>query len=324
MSFIQKFTVILASVLFSTVVFAAGAPSNVQRVFVNMHQGTLTATWGAVDGAAYYRIYYSHTSILDHGGDYDDMDRTQGKETAYAFKTLPYTSGKAFVAVLAVDQHGVESEGFETEASVDLGGTAAPAASSPTSVSTSPSIAANEPIPSVTSIPMAVTSVQAVSQTGVLITFTKALPIGNVFPPTFFMVSDGSGVILESGSGVIVGSGTTILVTTSKQELQKSYFLNILQPVPALDGTNLPTSPTRMPFAGFMERMQSSVSSVASSSSSEIPYVRNPMLPLEPTIAEEPPVKEQPKTNLPKSGIGLFGIATLSGILAGRRMKRRK
>ncbi len=333
MSIKQKFTVILAGVaLVSSVASAAGAPSNVTNTTAVLSGNTITVSWSAVSDAAFYRVYYSRQSILDNGGDYDDTDRTQGTVPSYTFQSLPFKSGKLYVAILAVSADGMESEGFETEASVELPSPAAPAASA----SSVPAIP-TETIPVVTSVPMTVSEVKADSSTGVLITFTKPVLKGHSFSPRFFLISDGSGVVLETGTGVITGSGMSILLETVKQEPTKVYHLTILEPVPAEDGTNLPTSASKISFAGFIVPVEivevweasSSASSISYASIEDLPYVRNPV------IVDSPPVPkpEMPvtvntagvaETGLPDSGIGIFGISIVSGILAGRRMRRRK
>ncbi|MSR67704.1 hypothetical protein EXS65_02685 [Candidatus Peribacteria bacterium] len=330
MSIKQKFTVILAGVtLVSSVVSAAGAPGNVSNASATVSGNTVNVSWSQVSNAAFYRVYYSHQSILNNGGDYDDTDRTQGNTPSYTFQSLPFKSGKLYIAILAVSGDGMESEGFETEASVDLLSAETPPAES---ASASPSASASsfpsvptETIPVVTSIPMTLSEVKAVSETGVLITFTKPLLRGNIFHPQFFLVSDGSGVVLETGTGVITGSGMSILLSTFTQDSTTVYYLSILEPVPADDGTNLPTNANKISFGGFTSSLSvpasvSSASSVSYASIEDIPYVRNPVITEPPSVV----VVDTPKTDLPDSGIGLFGISVVSGILAGKRMRRRK
>lgn len=375
---------------------AAATPSNVTHVEAKLEGGVLTVSWSGPqpgDAVDFYRVYVSHESILDHDGNYDDSVKTPNSETTYVFPELPLKSPKIYIAVLAVNKDGVESEGFESEASVEV----APPASA--SSSEAP-----------TAVPMAISEVRAVSATGVLITFTKPLLI-NVQPePGFFALTDASGAIVDVTFAEV--HDATILLHTGRLEPDRQYFLAILQPIPANDGTNLPTLATKLSFPGFKDQTMppQESSSSAMSSSADAPYVPNPDLgqPPPPAIVNPPEdpvnlalkamrradgtytvvaswgasadsahtlssyvvyttqngqefnqnlllaanktmakydaipagvfgvkiasrdeqghesVGIQKVITLPQSGIGLMGIATLSGLMTGRRMRRKK
>ncbi len=268
MTFKQKTILTLGAALIPVTAFAA-APANIKQVEAFMDGASIGVSWtppesGDID---FYRVYISHESILDHEGNYDDSVRTQANETTYVFATPPLASEKIYVAILAVSKGGEESEGFESEAFVEL---TPPAASG--AVPT-PDPAVMEPEPPAapeTSIPMTVSEVRSVTQTGVLITFTKPIADSTPLEARFFAIIDGSGAGLEIGAIEVVGQ--TILLHTGVQESEKNYFLSILEPVAAMDGTNLPVQEQKLPFTGFLDPNQAV--------SGDIPYVANPELPV--------------------------------------------
>lgn len=293
-------------------VVAAAVPPTISSVDAAIVSGKLTVTWTApqnADDVSFYRVYFSHESIVGNDGNYDDFERTNGPETTYSFTKLPLPSPKIFVAVLAVNAAGQESEGFETEASIEP--------SSSLNSSAAPEMPATS-----TALPMSLISVSAVSQTGILLTFTKTLATMAPLSTEEFFVTDISGAILEIRSVTV--SGSTLLLSTSVQESDKEYLFGTLQPIPATDGTNLPTSGGQMHFRGFRSQTTAEPASV--------PYVRNlmlgqvtgglPVLPVEEKSADI--AKPTKKKDLPDSGVGLLGMTTLAGLLAGRQMLKRK
>ncbi len=266
MTFIQKTILTLSAVLIPATAVAA-APANIRQVEASMNGASLMVSWAPAESGDidFYRIYVSHESILDHEGNYDDSVRTQANETTYVFATPPLASEKIYVAILAVNKEGEESEGFESEASVELAPASVPApAPEPVAVEPEP------PAVTETSIPMTVSEVRSTTQTGVLITFTKPIADSTPLEARFFAIIDGSGAGLEISAIEVIGQ--TILLHTGVQESEKSYFLSILEPVAATDGTNLPVQEQKLPFSGFHDANQAA--------SGDIPYVANPELPV--------------------------------------------
>lgn len=387
MTFKQKTLLTLSAALIPFAA-AAAAPANITQVEARIDNGALSVSWAAPSGDIdFYRIYVSHESILDHEGNYDDTVRTPGSETTFVFPTLPLASEKIFVAILAVNKEGVESEGFESEASVDK-----PAA---------PPVAEPEPAPEQpTAIPMTISQVMSASETGVIIVFTKPIAENTVMEPRFFAIVDGSGAGLEITAVEIAGQA--ILLHTTVQQSEKNYSLRILEPVPAADGTNLPVQEGMNSFIGFKSEEK------PMQAPEEVEYVSNPEAPaVEENLGPpEDPVhlalkamrrtdgtytvvaswgaspdsknilssyilsstkngepfgetmvlaKDQRVTKydgitpgifgvkvaskddkgnesagiqkvitLPESGVGLLGMITVSGLIAGRRLKRKK
>ena len=266
MTFIQKTILTLSAVLIPVTAVAA-APANIRQVEASMNETSLMVSWAPTESGDidFYRIYVSHESILDHEGNYDDSVRTQANETTYVFKTPPLASEKIYIAILAVNKEGEESDGFESEASVEL---APPSVPAPV-----PELVAVEPEPAAvteTSIPMTVSEVRSITQTGVLITFTKPIADSVPLEARFFAIIDGSGAGLEISAIEVIGQ--TILLHTGMQESEKNYFLSILEPVAAMDGTNLPVQEQKVPFTGFLDPNQAV--------SGDILYVANPELPI--------------------------------------------
>ncbi len=225
MTFKQKTILTLGAALIPVTAFAA-APANIKQVEAFMDGASIGVSWtppesGDID---FYRVYISHESILDHEGNYDDSVRTQANETTYVFATPPLASEKIYVAILAVSKGGEESEGFESEASVELAPASVPApAPEPVAVEPEP------PAVTETSIPMTVSEVRSTTQTGVLITFTKPIADSTPLEARFFAIIDGSGAGLEISAIEVIGQ--TILLHTGVQESEKSYFLSILEPL---------------------------------------------------------------------------------------------
>ncbi len=291
MTFKQK-TMLTLALLGVPLFVVAAAPANIPHVGALISNGMLTVTWEAPSDATnidFYRVYFSHASILGNDGNYDDFERTSGGESTYTFKTLPLKSSQIFISVLAVNKDGTESEGFETEASVNISEDASTIAPSTPAeqVSDVPAAApdARQEAPpssgvSGTDMPMSVGSVGAISATGVLIAFSKQVSSSTQFTTDEFVITDMSGAALEI-TGVEV-YGTTIILRTAMQEAKKEYQVSILQPIPSEDGTNMPTGDP-IHFMSFVTEqpssdMPSTETPTPSEQQSSLAYIRNPML----------------------------------------------
>ena len=279
MTFTQK-TILMLGLLGIPLFVVAAAPANISHVGALITNGMLTVTWEAPTDTAnidFYRVYFSHASILGNEGNYDDFERTSGSESTYTFKTLPLKSSKIFVSVLAVNKDSTESEGFETEASVNAPTDAAPVA--PVE-KTSDAPAAQEAPPSsgasATDVPMSIGSVGAISGTGVLFTFSKQVSSSTQFTTDEFTITDMSGAALQITAVEVYG--TTIILRTAMQEAKKEYQVTILQPIPSEDGTNMPTGDP-IHFMSFVtENSAPQEVPMPNDQSSSLAYVRNPML----------------------------------------------
>ncbi|MFA5799627.1 MAG: hypothetical protein WC840_01565 [Candidatus Peribacteraceae bacterium] len=266
MSFKQKTALAVGIFLVALPSFAAGtSPPNVKQIGAELKDGALTVTWaldGGTQGIAFYRLYFSRVSILENNGNYDDFQQTTGPETTYVFPSVPVKGNRIFLSVLAVNKAGLESEGFETEVTVDLKQGTAPQ-KTPTQ---------GEASAGTTAQPMTIVSVTPVSATGILVTFSKLIAAGADITPRTFAISDTGGTVLA-----IIGAevkGETVLLSVQPQVPEKGYLIGLLQNVPAADGTNATSSLPPTVFRGFLPRETPS----PAPQTPPIPYGKNPFL----------------------------------------------
>jgi len=284
MSFKQKTALFVGMFLIALPSFAAGtSPPNVKQIGAELKDGTLTVTWAPGEGSqeiAFYRLYFSRASILGNSGNYDDFQQTTGPETTYVFPSIPVTGNKIFLSVLAVNRVGLESEGFETEVTVDLGqGTAPPpAGQQAASPPQEPAAIPQENLPpegapaGTTAQPMTIVSVTPVSATGILVTFSKLIAPEAAITSQTFAVSDTGGIVLAITGAEV--KGETVLLSMQPQIPEKGYLIGLLQNVPAADGTNATPSLPPAVFRGFLPRETAS----PVLQSPPVPYGKNPFL----------------------------------------------
>ncbi len=315
MSFTQtlKTTALLLS-LSAGVAFAAELPANVKNIQATSSQGQISVLWAPVSGAASYRVYYSHESILGNGGNYDDFEQTAGSQTIFNFKSMPLQSEKIYIGILAVDKEGNESEGFETEAMVEAStsmisssasseaSSVASSESSDSSESSSESMPSGEN-PTSTAVPMGIESVQAVTETGVLVTFTKDVSADAIVNAGYFLITTVSGTVLPASNTAI--SGKTVLITTAPQSADTEYVLGLLSPIPAADGTNATPSEPQVRFKTAPKAEPNQPAQPGQS------YGKNPSLP-----GASPPTsygQRPPQAPLDPSNLGLSAVLRKDG-----------
>lgn len=316
MTFTQKSIVTLLTFLMPVSAMAIGVPANVRGIQINNANGAITVSWQPMqENVSFYRVYYSHTSILQNQGNYDDFERTRGLESAYTFSKAPLTSGTLYVSVLAVSPDGVESEGFEEEASLDLGG-ATP-------------VVNNANIPTVaTPQPMTITSVGPISSTGILVTFSEDVALSDaVAVDGYFVVTDTGGTLLRTTRVNVVSS--TVMIHTDPQTPGKTYVLTFAKAIPGTQGGSVPVTVAPAKFLGFTNPTIAVMTPPVAPPPSPTPvvapvYVRNPYI-APPAATTTPVMEPTTKKNLPDSGIPLIGIAIVAGASAvGRRLRRKK
>lgn len=257
MTFKHKLTFLLAIfALSSSIAMAEGsAPSNIAAVTARGNaDGSVTVEWKSASDAkaiSFYRVYFSSKSILENGGDYDDFERTKGVETTLTLRRPSGSAQKLFVGILAVNTDGIESEGFEVEAMVELNkesqtSSARAVSSSAAEIRSSAPITTENPASvqssaatvSTTSVPMSIISLQPLSSTGILITFSKNLAKDNNVTVNSFTLTE-SGKTLVPIAGIQKG-GASILLTVSPMKPDQLYVLSVIHNITAEDGTNLP------------------------------------------------------------------------------------
>jgi len=244
-------------------VMAATIPATVTDMrVVTTGNGGIAVSWSPAKDAVQYNVYYGRASIIGNNGDYDDFETTVGAETTYIFTESPVSNGTLFVAVLAVSETGDESEGFASEASIEVVGAA----------SSSSSVASAEN--TTTSAPLSVKNVTAVSSTGVIVQFSKALKIDGPVGPGTFIVTDTGGVILRIRE-VSFLDAVTLLLKTESQNPTKKYIAGFVQNVEAVDGTSVTPSVPRMMFDAFRAATTTSSEGMTESAGT---YGKNPAL----------------------------------------------
>ena len=105
------------SVLLVPGIILAEAPPAVTRLQAGILNEAVAISWDhpSEQNIAYYRVYYSGQSILENRGVYDDFEATPGPATSYILQYKP--NGKTmYIAILAVNEQGVEGEIFVEEA----------------------------------------------------------------------------------------------------------------------------------------------------------------------------------------------------------------
>ncbi len=344
MSRTQTLTFALAGLLLcSGVALAAGEPSNVSSVTASYINDKLTVQWApATDatGIAFYRVYVSRKSILDNQGDWEDFNRTPGSETMYTFEQNPYPGKTTYVSVLAVNTAGIESQGFEAEASVDAPAIPPPAQTPPPAV--------QEPILPPPAQPVQeefkLVNVQPTSSTGIVLFFSRPVANDPALTPGHFIIVDASGAVLNITEVSV--ENTAVSLETSAQVPEKVYVVGLLQDLRSQDGGTLSSATSQVPFNGFddgsvkpwtLDPIPSSVSSSASSSSAPAIFppvgtVYGPPPGMQPTKpVYKPPVYTQPtqqvyipSDKLSNSGVGLLAVTAVSGALAGHRIRRKR
>ena len=199
----------------------AGVP-NVSGIRADVQDGKVTVYWNPVEGdVKKFRIFYSHASILEQGGVYDDYEDAAGDALQHTLTSVPPVS-TLYVSVLAVGQDDAESPFFMEEAAVEL------APSSMAAVAQQRSSAAAFPAsPTVAMQSAALQLLTAVSTsaTGVTLTFTHPLSIPEQFKNAAFSIKNGSGQELPIVRYKLVGNQA--LLDTGLQTAGRVYQVTI-------------------------------------------------------------------------------------------------
>lgn len=206
---------------------AAAAPANVTGIRATLDGNGVRVFWeSAGENIVAYRVFYSHASILKQNGLYDDFDSVDGSQTTHLLQNIP-PGPELFVSVLAVDRNGEESPFFMEEAHVLLGGNdAPPAISAPAASSSAPA----------GSGVLRLLSAEAISATGVLLTFSHPLAVSPNAPEEIITIEYGSGARLLVTRFEI--NATILLVHTTPQEQGAAYRVHVSNAITGLDAGN--------------------------------------------------------------------------------------
>jgi hypothetical protein len=221
---------------FALPVMAAASDTTVRDLKAELQNGQVHVTWTApekTDGIAYYHVYYGHASILGNNGAYDDFDTTSGKKTDYILTSFP-KSTRLFVAVLPVNDAGVDIGRFEKETSVLL-------QDAGTDTSSAPATPAGDSL-------LKLQRAQSVSATGVLLTFNLTPRIRDGQAQEAFRVEYGQSQTLPLIRLALTGN--QILLTTAAQTPGTAYTVRLSSALYAIqtDGSEAPLDPA----AGMM------------------------------------------------------------------------
>lgn len=181
--------------------------------------GNVTVSWDPVEGSIEtYRIFYSHASILDQGGTYDDYEDAPGTALTYTLTSVPPVP-TLYVSVLAVNEKGIESPFFMEEATVNLG--------VPSGALSSSAAIALPPSPTVAMVSSTLQLLTAVStsSTGVLLTFTHPVSIPEQLKDDAFTINSGSGQKLPIVRYRM--NGNRVLIDTALQTVGRVYQITI-------------------------------------------------------------------------------------------------
>ncbi len=188
----QRLSVAALAALLPLAVFAQEV-SNVTGIRAELRDGKVVVSWNAADGDVQkYRIFYSHTSIMEQGGVFDDYEDADGTATEHTLSSVPPVS-TLYVSVLAVGQGGVESPFFVEEATLEL----TPSGSAPTPVSATVADFPPSPTVAMQSDTLQLLTAVSTSSTGVVLAFTHPLSIPEQYKDAAFIIKSGSGVPLQ-------------------------------------------------------------------------------------------------------------------------------
>lgn len=190
-------------------------PDNVSGITAAASGNNVVVSWNKVTDQpiSQYRVFYSHASILEQGGLYDDFENTDGSASSLTLQNVPPVA-TLYVSVLAVNASGEESAAFVEEAKADL----IPVGSAPTTSSQTASSVTNGQT-------LKLLSVQALSATGVLLTFSHVVDVPADNAADAFVIANGSGVTLRATRFVM--KGTQVTIHTVPQERGVVYQVQV-------------------------------------------------------------------------------------------------
>lgn len=265
---------------------ALAAPGNVSGVAATVQEDGIHVTWNQANGdIAAYKVFYSHASILNNAGLFDEFEVATGTDTSHVLRNVP-ASNDVYVAVLAVDSQGDESPFFTEEAHVVLGDASATSSEAPiampgsavtssatsniasiaSATSSTASVMANEDV-------LRLLSIDVVSSTGVVLHFSHDVAVDPAHATEALVIETASGTKLQMKRFLI--QGTDIHVDTAVQERGVAYKVTIGLAVSATGsaGQKIAITPDQAPvlFSGHPTGRMPSASSASSSTATSAP-----------------------------------------------------
>jgi len=195
-------------------VLAMAAPQNVSNITAVNESGKVRVSWAQLNepDITAYRIFYSHASILQNGGLYDDFESVDGTVNTHLLQSIPPVN-ELFVSVLAVNSKGEESPYFFEEARVML----------------------NAGSTGNQTDELRLLNADVISATGVVLHFSHPVTIPQDRAMEAISITNSSGTKLAMRRYVI--EGNTVTVHTMPQERAAVYRITIGQVVTA-QGSN--------------------------------------------------------------------------------------
>ena len=248
------------------------APSDVSGLRLAYEGSNVRVTWTPLkEDVKEYRIFYSHASILENGGLYDDFEVADGSANSLLLQQLPGMSD-LYVSILAVNSAGEESPYFMEEAHLALGTSPEPRQISPDASSASSSApnptsssAPSSPSPGLeqtSSTPLPASSAassaapateqrmlkaEALSATGVVLTFALPVQMDQKQAVSAITIDTGSGKPLALRRFIIQDS--TITVHTEPQVRGIAYRVQISAAITGVsDAKQVPLASDQSPM----------------------------------------------------------------------------
>jgi hypothetical protein len=230
-----RFSLILLG-LIAPVIALAAPPGDATGLKAEWQTDHIAVSWTAPadQNIAYYRIYFSRKSILQNNGQWDDFATTPDAKTTFNLSDFPKT-GTLYLAVLAVNQDGEETQYFTEEAAVTIpsatqgsqssSAMSAPAASSSSSATAVSASSTSSSSPVARPLTFGLLSAESLSSTGALLTFSHPVILATKDGPKAFVIKDQSGTLLVLTRLKIEGGQVTI--TTYPQYGDKVYTVTV-------------------------------------------------------------------------------------------------
>lgn len=193
----------------------AVAPGNVTGIKAVLAGSNVVVSWNQVtdQSISQYRVFYSHASILEQKGLYDDFENTEGSVNTLTLQNVPPVQ-TLYVSVLAVNDKGEESAAFVEEANVNL----VPGTPATSMTSSTPTMTQNGQT-------LKLLSAQALSATGVVLTFSHVVDVQADKAANAFTITNGSGAALRATRLVI--KGMQVMIHTVPQERGVVYQVRV-------------------------------------------------------------------------------------------------
>ena len=241
-------SLISAIVLLGMAHVAFAAPASVTDLQAKFEKnGNIAVSWKKVrnEKIDHYRVYYSSKSILENQGEYDDFDSTEDDRSLYIFENLePDTD--VYVAVLAVNEDGEESEFFSEEILIHVpmkrGGSRQRDSAEEEVVEQ-----AEEEAEQVT---VQLLGAQSISPNEVRVNLSEEIDVRSKGSANLFSITQPSGAQLAVHK-VVSSEGTELVLETDEQSAGKVYQIGITEMFAKAYSVSIDDGASTTLFTGF-------------------------------------------------------------------------